>query len=163
MSNHLFLIKTLNKKTPQDCQYIYLALGGDHVFHKELMIAPMDHLHHFQELLHITKKLPADDQICQSTRCEMRGELEKWNHDKMSRYTYSRDKRQNRYNKRRCDNNSKRVASTKNCEWYNSHRPKKDSHGDCKAPLTQNDKDFKPCLVHGAEPSIHATSAVHPR
>jgi hypothetical protein len=55
----LFLIKMLNKKMPWDCQYIYLALGGDHVFHKELMVMPMDYLHCFQELLRITKKLPA--------------------------------------------------------------------------------------------------------
>ena len=32
----LFLIKTLNEKMPRDRQYIYLAPGGDHVFHKEL-------------------------------------------------------------------------------------------------------------------------------
>ncbi len=32
----LFLIKTLNKKMPRDHQCIYLAPGGDHVFHKEL-------------------------------------------------------------------------------------------------------------------------------
>ena len=43
---------------PWDCHYVYLALGGDHVFHKELMTMPMDHLHCFQELLRITKKLP---------------------------------------------------------------------------------------------------------
>jgi len=34
-----------------------------------------------------------EDQIRQSTRREMRGELEKQFHDKMSRYTHSRDKR----------------------------------------------------------------------
>jgi hypothetical protein len=210
----LFLIKTLNEKTPRDRQYIYLAPGGDHVFHKELMMAPMDHLHCFQELLRISEKLPAnnipvpnealqvewlymsfhksdrakfvrsgnklsketlqslaeyfqsihnvrisdgslmqkrDEQICQSTRCEMRGELEKRYHNKMSRYTYSRDKQQNAYNKRGRNENSKRVASTNNRERYNSHHPKKDSHGDRKAPTTRKDKDFKPCHVHGAE------------
>jgi hypothetical protein len=56
---NLFLIKTLNEKKPRDRQYIYLAPGGNHVFHKELMMAPMDHLHCFQELLRITEKLPA--------------------------------------------------------------------------------------------------------
>ncbi len=44
---------------PRDRQYIDLVLGGDHVFHKELMIAPMDNLHRFQELLRISEKLPA--------------------------------------------------------------------------------------------------------
>jgi hypothetical protein len=54
----LFVIKTLNKSTPRDRQYINLAPGGDHVFHKELMMTPMDHLHCFQEMLRISKKLP---------------------------------------------------------------------------------------------------------
>ena len=58
-----------------------------------------------------------DDHIRQSTRRKMRGELEKRYHDKMSRYTYSRDKRQNAYNKCGRDDNSKQVASTNNCEW----------------------------------------------
>ena len=43
----LFLIKTLNEKLPRDRQYIYLAPGGDHVFHKELLTTPMDHLPSF--------------------------------------------------------------------------------------------------------------------
>ncbi len=77
-----------------------------------------------------------EGQIRQSTRREMRGELEKRYHDKMSRYTYSRDKRQNAYNNRRRDDNSKRVASTNNREWYDSHCLEKDSIGDRKAPST---------------------------
>jgi hypothetical protein len=55
----LFLIKTLNEKMPRDRQCIYLAPGGDHVFHKELLTLPMDHLHRFQEILLISGKLPA--------------------------------------------------------------------------------------------------------
>jgi hypothetical protein len=39
------MIKTLNESAPQDRQYIYLAPSGDHVFHKELMMTAMDHLH----------------------------------------------------------------------------------------------------------------------
>ena len=214
----LFLVETLNKSMPQDRQYIYLAPGGDHVFHKELMMTPMDHLHRFQELLRITEKLPAgnipvpnaalqvewlymsfhksdrakfvhsgnklneetlqtlteyfhgihdvkvsdgsllkkrDEQIRQSTRREMRGELEKRFHNKMSRYTHSRNKRQNAYNKHGCNDNSKQVASTSNCEWYKNRRPEKDSRGDRKAPMMRNDKDFKSCHVHGAE-SMHS-------
>jgi hypothetical protein len=53
------VIKTLNKSTPWDRLYIYLAPGSDHVFHKELMLMPMDHLHCFQEMLRISEKLPA--------------------------------------------------------------------------------------------------------
>jgi hypothetical protein len=126
------------------------------------MMTPMDHLHCFQEMLRISKKLPAgnipvpnaalqvewlymsfhksdraefvrssnklnketlqrlteyfqgihdvkvsdgsllkkrDDQIQQSTRRKMRGELEKRFYDKMSRYTHSCDKRQHANNK----------------------------------------------------------------
>ena len=55
----LFMIKTLNESAPRDRQYIYLAPGGDHVFHKELMMTPMDHLHRFQEMLRISERLPA--------------------------------------------------------------------------------------------------------
>jgi hypothetical protein len=53
----LFLICTLNKKKPRDCQYNYLAPGGDHGIHKELLMCPLDHLHCFEEMLHITKLL----------------------------------------------------------------------------------------------------------
>ncbi len=82
----------------------------------------------------------------------MRGELEKQFHDKMSCYTHSCDKRQHAYNKRGSGNNSKWVASTtNNCERYDHRHPKKDSRGDRKAPTAQNDKDFKPCHVHGVK------------
>jgi hypothetical protein len=57
----MFLIRTLNKKKPMDCQYNYLAPGGDHGVHKELLTTPLDHLHHFKEMLHITKLLPKGD------------------------------------------------------------------------------------------------------
>jgi hypothetical protein len=53
------LIKTLNEKLPCNRQYIYLAPGGNLVFHKELLTTPMDHLHRFQEILCISVKLPA--------------------------------------------------------------------------------------------------------
>jgi hypothetical protein len=57
----LFLIRTLNKKKPRDCQYNYLAPGGDHGVHKELLTTPLDHIHHFKEMLRITKLLPKGD------------------------------------------------------------------------------------------------------
>jgi hypothetical protein len=72
----------------------------------------------------------------------MHGELEKQFHDKMSRYTHSRDKQQHTYNKRGHGNNSKQVAlNTNNCERYDNRHPEKDFCGDRKAPKAQNDKD----------------------
>jgi hypothetical protein len=55
----LFLIKMLNENMSQDHKYIYLALGDNHTFHKELMMMQMNHLYRLQELLCITEKLPA--------------------------------------------------------------------------------------------------------
>jgi hypothetical protein len=56
----LFLTCTLNKKN-RDRQYIYLAPGRDHGIHKDLLTSPLDHLHHFEEMLCITKLLPEGD------------------------------------------------------------------------------------------------------
>ncbi len=38
-----------------------MAPGGDHGIHKELLTSPLDHLHCFEEMLHITKLLPKRD------------------------------------------------------------------------------------------------------
>ncbi len=57
----LFLMQTLNEKKPRDCQYIYMAPGGDHGIHKDLMMQPLDHLHWFQEMLRIAELLPEGD------------------------------------------------------------------------------------------------------
>jgi hypothetical protein len=57
----LFLICTLNKIKPRGHQYNYLAPGGDHGIHKELLTSPFDHLHRFKEMLRITKLLPEGD------------------------------------------------------------------------------------------------------
>ena len=68
----------------------------------------------------------------------------------MSGYTHSRDKRQHGYDKRGRNNNSKRVVlNTSNRERYDHRCPEKDSCGDGKTPTARNDKDFKPCHVHG--------------
>ena len=137
-------------------------------------MTPMDHLHHFQEMLRISEKLLAsnipvpnaalqvewlymsyhksdraefvrsgnklnvetlqtlteyfqgihdvkisdgllqqkrDDQIRQSARREMRGKLEHWFHDKMGRYTQSRERRQHANDKRVRGDYSKRASS----------------------------------------------------
>jgi hypothetical protein len=65
-----------------------------------------------------------DDQIRQSARREMRGELEHWFHDKMSRYTQSREKRQHANDRRGCGDYSKRasLSSTNYRAQYNSNR-----------------------------------------
>jgi hypothetical protein len=90
-----------------------------------------------------------DKQICQSTRREMRQELEQGYHKKMRCYMHSRDKRQHTYDERGHDKNSNQVGSSHG--RYKHRRPKKDSRGDRKSSSTQNDRDFKPCHVHGAE------------
>jgi hypothetical protein len=57
----LFLIHTLNRRKTRDCQYNYLAPGGDHGVHKELLMSPLEHLHCFKEMLCIAKLLPKGD------------------------------------------------------------------------------------------------------
>ncbi len=37
-------MRTLNKKKPWDRQYIYMAPGGDHGIHKDLMTQPLEPL-----------------------------------------------------------------------------------------------------------------------
>ena len=71
-----------------------------------------------------------EDQIRQSTRREMCSELEKWFHNKMSRYTHSNDKWQHTYDKRGRGDNLKRVAlNMNNRDRYDNRHPKKDSRG----------------------------------
>jgi hypothetical protein len=57
----LFLICTLNKKKTRDHQYNYLAPGGEHGIHKELLTSSLDHLQRVEEMLHIMKLLPKED------------------------------------------------------------------------------------------------------
>jgi hypothetical protein len=58
---NLFLLRTLKEQKLRNCQYIYLAPGGDYGIHKDLLTSPMDHLHRFQEMLRISELLPAGD------------------------------------------------------------------------------------------------------
>jgi hypothetical protein len=92
-----------------------------------------------------------EEQIRQSARREMRGELEHRFHDKMGRYTQARERRQHASDRSRRDDNKKRVASsTSNRGRYDTNcHPKKDSCGNRKSPPEQKDKDFKPCHLHG--------------
>jgi hypothetical protein len=49
------------EKKPRDRRYNYLAPGGDHGIYKELLATPLDHLHHFEEMLCIIKLLAEGD------------------------------------------------------------------------------------------------------
>ena len=62
-SNQFFLDQNAQQKAP----------GGDHVFHKKLTMMPMDHLHHFQELLRITKKVPMGNIFVQTKHYKWNG------------------------------------------------------------------------------------------
>ncbi len=55
------MIRTSNKKKLRNRQYNYLAPGGENGIHKELLMSPLDHLHHFEEMLCIMKLLPKGD------------------------------------------------------------------------------------------------------
>jgi hypothetical protein len=57
----LFVKKVLHEEKPRDCQYIYLAPGGDYNVQKPLVTRPIDHLHQWEELLHVAELLSASD------------------------------------------------------------------------------------------------------
>ena len=57
----LWLQRAHNEKKMRDRQWIYLAPGGTYVFKKELKTKPVDHQHRFEELVRLTKLLPAGD------------------------------------------------------------------------------------------------------
>ncbi len=54
----LFIKKVLHEEKPRDRQYIYLAPGGDYNVQKPLVTRPIDHLHLWEELLHVAELLP---------------------------------------------------------------------------------------------------------
>jgi hypothetical protein len=54
----LFVCTILDSETPQDMQYIYLALGRDHWIVEDLLTVPRDHARQFKEMLCITELLP---------------------------------------------------------------------------------------------------------
>jgi hypothetical protein len=54
----LFLKKALHKEKPRDCQYIYLAPGGDYNVRKLLATKPLDHFHQWEEMLRVAELLP---------------------------------------------------------------------------------------------------------
>jgi hypothetical protein len=57
----LFIKKVIHEEKPRDCQYIYLAPGGDYNVQKPLATRPIDHLHRWEELLHVVELLPVGD------------------------------------------------------------------------------------------------------
>jgi hypothetical protein len=54
----LFITKVLHEKKPQDWQYIYMMPGGDHNIQKKIKTSPLNHLHQWEEMMHITGLLP---------------------------------------------------------------------------------------------------------
>ena len=54
----LFVCTILDSEMPQDVQYIYLALGGDHRILKDLLTVHRDHARQFKEMLRIAELLP---------------------------------------------------------------------------------------------------------
>jgi hypothetical protein len=57
----LFLKKALHEEKPWDCQYIYLAPGGNYNVRKALGTKPLNHLHRWEEMLHVAELLPEGD------------------------------------------------------------------------------------------------------
>ena len=57
----LFLRKALHEEKPRDCQYIYLAPGGDYNVRKALGTKPLDYLHQWEEMLCLVELLPKGD------------------------------------------------------------------------------------------------------
>ena len=57
----LFLKKVLHEMKPRDCQYIYLAPGGNYNIRKALATKPLDHLHRWEEMLRVAELLPEGD------------------------------------------------------------------------------------------------------
>ena len=57
----LFIKKIFHEEKPRDCQYIYLASGGDYNVQKQFVTMPIDHLHQWEELLRVAELLPAGD------------------------------------------------------------------------------------------------------
>jgi hypothetical protein len=55
----LLIKKLLNNPTPRDQQWIYLAPGGEKTFYRDYSMAPTDHLRRFNEIVRISKLLPA--------------------------------------------------------------------------------------------------------
>jgi hypothetical protein len=54
----IFLLKqALHKEKPWDCQYIYLAPGGNYNVRKVLATKPLNHLHQWEEMLHVPELL----------------------------------------------------------------------------------------------------------
>ena len=54
----LFLKEALHEEKPRDRQYIYLAPGGNYNVRKALATKPLDHLHRWEEMLHVAELLP---------------------------------------------------------------------------------------------------------
>jgi hypothetical protein len=54
----LFITKVLHEKKPRNQQYIYMIFVGDHNVRKKIKTSPLDHLHQWEEMMHVASLLP---------------------------------------------------------------------------------------------------------
>jgi hypothetical protein len=67
----LFIKKVLHEEKPRDHRYIYLAPGGDYNVQKPLVTKPINHLHQWEELLHVAELLPVGNIITPSAKLQV--------------------------------------------------------------------------------------------
>jgi hypothetical protein len=54
----LVITKVLHEKKPRDQQHIYMMPSGNHNIQKKIKTSPLDHLHWWEEMMHVTGLLP---------------------------------------------------------------------------------------------------------
>jgi hypothetical protein len=57
----LFIIKALHEPKPQDQPYIYMMPGGNYNVKKRIKTSPINHLHQWEEMVHVAGLLPTGD------------------------------------------------------------------------------------------------------
>ena len=67
----LLIKKLLNNATPRDQQWIYMAPGGEKSFYRDILTSPTDHLRRFNEIIRISKSLPAGNIADPSERLQV--------------------------------------------------------------------------------------------
>jgi hypothetical protein len=67
----LFLKKALHEEKPRDRQFIYLAPRSDYNVQKALVTKPIDHLHCWEEMLHVAELLPVGNIITLSAKLQV--------------------------------------------------------------------------------------------
>ena len=67
----IFLKKALHKEKHRDHQYMYLVPGGDYNVQKALVTKPINHLHCWEEMLHVAELLPVGNIITPSAKLQV--------------------------------------------------------------------------------------------